>query len=134
MDMQADSAGRALSSVVTKMIKNKGFPFSIYSILYQACVCSVSQYGSEVFGFDKFDSTFKLHLRAARAFLGLPKNVTSYGLVSELDWLLPHFQTQIKMIQYFNRIMSTLTVYCTKFLLGTQISTYGKMSQLGHRK
>lgn len=107
MDMQADSAGRALSSVVTKMIKNKGFPFSIYSILYQACVCSVSQYGSEVFGFDKFDSTFKLHLRAARAFLGLPKNVTSYGLVSELDWLLPHFQTQIKMIQYFNRIMST---------------------------
>ena len=105
--MQADSAGRALSSIITKMIKNKGFPFSIYSVLYQACICSISQYGSEVFGYEKFDSTFKLHLRAARAFLGLPKNVASFGLLSELDWLLPHYQTQIKMIQYFSRIMNT---------------------------
>ena len=76
------------------MIKNKGFPFSVYSILYQACVCSISQYGSEVFGYEQYDPTFKLHLRAARAFLGLPKNVTSFGLVSELDWLLPHFQSR----------------------------------------
>ena len=102
-EMQADSAGRALSSRITKMIKNKGFPFSIYSLLYQACVCSISQYGDEVFGFEQYDTTFKLHLRAARAFLGLPKNVTSFGLVSELDWLLPHFQSRIKMIQYYNR-------------------------------
>ena len=89
------------------MIKNQGFPFSIYSILYQSCVCSISQYGGEVLGFEQYEASFKLHLRAARAFLGLPKNVTSFGLVSELDWLLPHFQTRIKMIQYFNRIMNT---------------------------
>ena len=105
--MQADSAGRALSALITKMIKSKGFPFSIYSILYQACICSISQYGSEVYGFEKFESTFKLHLRAARAFLGLPKNVASFGLLSELDWLLPQLQSQIKMIQYFSRIMNT---------------------------
>ena len=49
----------------------------------------------------------KVHLRAARAFLGLPKNVASFGLVSELDWLMPHFQTRIKMIQHFGRIMRT---------------------------
>ena len=106
-EIQADSAGNALSSIITKMIKNKGFPFSVYSILYQACVCSISQYGSEVFGYEQFDSTFKLHLRAARAFLGLPKNVTSFGLVSELDWLLPHFQSRLRMIQHFGRIMRT---------------------------
>ena len=106
-EMQSDSAGRALSSIITKMIKNKGFPFSVYSILYQACVCSISQYGSEVFGFTEYDSAFKLHMRAVRAFLGLPKNVTSFGLVSEVDWLLPHLQTQTKMIQHFGRIMRT---------------------------
>ena len=100
--MQSDSAGRALSSIVTKMIKNKGFPFSIYSILYQSCVCSISQYGGEIFEYGKYDSSFKLHLRAARAFLGLPKNVASFGLISELDWLLPQFQSRLKMIQYFN--------------------------------
>ena len=89
------------------MIKNKGFPFSIYNILYQSCICSISQYGSEVYGFEKFDSAFKLHLRAARAFLGLPKNVTSFGLISKIDWLLLRYQSHVKMIQFYNRILCT---------------------------
>ena len=106
-EVQSDSAGRALSSIITKMIKNKGFPYPVYSVLYQACVRSISEYGSEVFGFKQYDTSFKLHLRAARSFLGLPKNVASFSLVSEVDWLLPHLQTQTKMIQHFGRIMRT---------------------------
>ena len=105
--MQADSAGRALSSLISKMIKNKGFPYSVYSMLYQACVCSVSLYGSEVFGFSKFESVYNLHLRAIRAFLGLPKNTASSGLASEFDWLMPQYQSHIKMVQFFNRVLST---------------------------
>ena len=65
-EVQADSAGRALSSIITKMIKNQGFPYNVYSILYKACVCSISEYGSEIFWYEKFDSSFKLHLRAAQ--------------------------------------------------------------------
>ena len=79
----------------------------MYSILYKACVCSISEYGSEVFGFDQYNSSFKLHLRAARAYLGLPKNVTSYGLISELDWMLPQGQMNIKMIRHFGRVLKT---------------------------
>jgi hypothetical protein len=105
--VQADSAGNALSKIITKMIKNQGFPFNVYSVLYNACVCSISGYGSEVFGFEEFDSTNKIHLRAARAYLGMPKNVTSFGLVSELDWLMPQYQTWMKMIQYFSRLVKT---------------------------
>ena len=60
-----------------------------------------------MFGFEQYDSTFKVHLRAARAFLGLPKNVASFGLVSELNWLMPHLQSRLKMIQHFGRIMRT---------------------------
>ena len=44
---------------------------------------------SEVFGFEEYGATNKIHLRAARAYLGMPQNVTSFGLVSELDWLMP---------------------------------------------
>ena len=105
--MQADSAGRALGSLITKMVKNKGFPYNMYSILYQACICSISLYGSEVYGYSKFDSLSNLQHRAIRAFLGMPKNVTTYGLVSEFDWLLPQFMGQIKMIQHFHRLMNT---------------------------
>ena len=41
-----------------------------------------------------------------RSFLGLPKHVASYGLISEFNWLLPQFQTQIRMIQYFGRFFT----------------------------
>ena len=105
--VQADSAGNALSKIITKMIKNQGFPFNVYSILYNACVCSISGYGSEVFGFEEFDSSNKIHFRAARAYLGMPKNVASFGLISELDWLMPQYQTWIKMIHYFSRLVKT---------------------------
>ena len=64
-------------------------------------------YGSEVFGYHEYDSLYKLHLRALRAFFGLPKNVTSAGLLSEVDWLLPKFQSQLKMIHFFGRILRT---------------------------
>ena len=89
------------------MNKNGGFPYNVYSLLYKTCVCSVSQYGCEVFGFEQYNSLLKLPLRAARAFLGLSKNATMYGLISELDWLMPQHETRIKMIQYYSRIMNT---------------------------
>ena len=56
---------------------------------------------------DHYDSTFKVHLRAARAFLGMPKNVASFGLVSELDWLMPQYQSWIKMTQYYSRLVNS---------------------------
>ena len=58
-------------------------------------------------GYEQYDCSFKLHLRAAHAFLGLPKTVTSFGLVSEMNWLLPESQTKLKMIRYFGRLLKT---------------------------
>ena len=89
------------------MIKKKGLPFNVFRTLYFACVSSISLYGSEVFGYQPSDSMLKLQLRASRAFLGLPKNTTSCGLISELDWLLPIYQSYVKMVQFFGRIMLT---------------------------
>ena len=103
--VQADSAGRALSSIVTKMIKNGGFPFNIYSLLYETCVTSISDYGGEIFGYTEQASNLNLHLRAIRAFIGVPKNSTKAGVLSEVDWMLPKFRTQIRMIRYYNRIL-----------------------------
>ena len=78
----AESAGRALSSIITKMIKNGGFPYNVFCTLYQACVCSIVDYGSEVFGFNKYDSAEKIHLRAARSFLGVNKTTPIAGILS----------------------------------------------------
>ena len=66
-------AGRALGGIITKMIKNGGFPLKVYKILYESCVCSISDYGSEILGFHQYESIEKLHSRAIRAFLWAPR-------------------------------------------------------------
>ena len=101
----ANSASRALSSVITKMIKNGGFPYKVYTILYNACVTSIVDYGGEVTGFTQYDPSLQVHLKAVRAFLGLPKNSCSVGVLSEVDWLLPEYRTQVRMVRQYNRIL-----------------------------
>ena len=105
VDKHSDSAGRALSAIITKMIKNGGFPYKVYTMLYNACVTSIADYSGAVTGFDKYDSAMKLHLRAIRAFLGVPKNVCSVGLLSEVDLLLPQYRTNIHMIRQYHRLL-----------------------------
>ena len=87
------------------MIKNGGFPYNIYSLLYETCVTSISDYGGEIFGYTEQASSLNLHLRAIRAFIGVPKNAARPGILSEVDWMLPKFRTKIRMIRYYNRLL-----------------------------
>ena len=87
------------------MIKNGGFPFNVYSLLYNVCVTTVSDYSAPVTGFLEYDSTLKLQLRAIRAFLGVPKNACSVGVLSEVSLLLPRYRTNIAMVRQYHRMM-----------------------------
>ena len=87
------------------MIKNGGFPFNVFTTLYQACVCSIVDYGGEVFGNNSFDSALKIHLRAARAFLGLAKATPIPGILSEFNLLLPQYRNHTKMVRQYHRIL-----------------------------
>ena len=102
---QVDSAERALGSIITKMIKNEGFPYNVYALLYEACVCSISDYSAAVTGFGSIDQMEKLHLRALRAFLGAPKNACSAAITSEFDLLIPKYRTKICMVRFYHRLM-----------------------------
>ena len=102
---QADPAGRALGALITKTIKNGGLPYSIYTMLFESAVCSVSDYGSEVWGFDAKQSISKIHLRAARSFLGLPKHATSAGVLAEISWPEPVYRAQLRMIRQYFRVL-----------------------------
>ena len=103
-ETQSEPAGRALGAIITKTIKNGGLPYNIYSMLFESCCTSVSDYGSEIWGFETRDGVNKIHLRAARSYLGLPKNATSVGVLSEINWLEPVFRTQIRMVRQFLRV------------------------------
>ena len=105
VEKHADSAGRALGAIITKMIKNGGFPYNVYSLLYNTCVTSVSDYSGPVTGYQKYDSTLKIHLRAIRAFLGVPKNTCNVGVLSEVDLMLPQYRSCIQMVRQYHRMV-----------------------------
>ena len=129
-----EGAGRALSGIITKMIKNGGFPLNVYKILYESCVCSITDYGSEILGFNEHNSLEKIHNRAIRSFLGLGKNTPIPGMRAEMGWLEPRSRTQTKMIRMLHRLVcmsdSRLTkkIFLWDFKLTEQsrISTWGR--------
>ena len=42
-----------------------------------------------------------------RAFLGVPRNATTPGVMSEVDWLLPKYRTQVKMLRQYHRLVKS---------------------------
>ena len=100
----AESGGRSLSSVITKMIKHGGFPLNVFKVLFNSCVCSVTDYGSEVWGYKEYESISKIQQKAARSFLGLPKQAAIPGLLSELNWIEPRSRTQLQIIRYYHKL------------------------------
>ena len=85
--------------------KKQGFPFNVYSILYESCVTSINDYAGEVIGFSQYERSVQLQARAIRAYLGLPKNSCRVGVLSEVDWLMPEYRTRLKMIRQYSRIL-----------------------------
>ena len=93
-EAQAEAAGRAVGALITKTIKNGVFPFKIYE-----CSCtSVSNYDSENWGYLPREAITKIHLRAARSYLGLPKNVTN-----EVNWIEPFYRGQVRIVLQANK-------------------------------
>ena len=104
--IQAESAGRALGSIIAKSIKCGGLPYNVFTMLFDSCCSSISDYGSEIWGFEQREEISKIHLRAARTFLGVPKNTASPGILAEINWLLPEYRTQIRMIRQYYIVIS----------------------------
>ena len=113
-DAQSGAAGRALGSLITKTIKNGGLPYSIFTMLYECAVCAVSDYGSEIWGYESKDDLNKIHLRAARCFPGLPKHATSAGVSAEIGWPEPVYRTRIRMVRQYFRILKMCDTRLTK--------------------
>ena len=85
--------------------------------MVDSCVNSISDYGGSVFGFDQHEGPLKVHLRAARAFLGVPKNAVKCAILSEIDWLLPKNRTRVRMIRQLHRMLRMTNDRLTKKVL-----------------
>ena len=99
-----DPASRALSAIICKMIKNKGFPFNVFEKLYECCVTSITDYGHDVIGFHQYSGSTIIHNKAIRAYLGVGHSANLCGLRSEMGWLEPRSRAQIRMFRYFMKV------------------------------
>ena len=97
-----DPANRALSSVICKMIKNKGFPQNIFETLYNSCVTSITDYAHEVIGFHQYTGSAQIHSRAIRAYLGVGQSAPLCGIRLEMQWPEPRSRTQIRMLNFYH--------------------------------
>ena len=86
-------------------------------MLYEACVNSISDYCGPITGFSTSQSLLKLHLRAIRSFLGLPKNACVPGVLSEVDLLMPEYRSRIQMIRHYQRMLNMPDQRLTKKIM-----------------
>ena len=83
-------------------------------MLYECAVCAVADYGSEIWGFEINDDITKVHLRAARCYLGLPKHATSAGILAEISWPEPVYRARLRMIRQYFRVIKMCNTRLTK--------------------
>lgn len=71
VEILADSAGRAVGSIISKMKFCKDIGYSTYSQLYQACVWPILSYAAGVWGCKDAKKVEAVQNRAIRCFLGV---------------------------------------------------------------
>ena len=103
-DSMCEPASRALSAIMCKMIKNKGFPLNIFEMLYNCCVTSITDYGHDVIGFHQYPGSALIHSKAIRAYLGVGHSANLCAIRSEMGWLEPRSRTQVRMLRFYLKL------------------------------
>ena len=109
-----DPANRALSAVICKMIKNKGFPFTVFETLYNSCVTSITDYAHDVIGYHQYSESANIHTKAIRSYLGVGRSANLCALRYEMSWLEPKSRTQIRMMRFYYRMKEMCNSRLTK--------------------
>ena len=106
------------------MIKNKGFPFNVFEMLYNSWVTTICDYAHDVIGFHQYSGSDKIHTKAIRSYIGVGHSAPLCAIRSEMSWLEPRSRTQIKMLRFYFRMMQMSNSRLTKqiFLYDQHIS------------
>ena len=109
-----DPADRALSAVIGKMIKNKGFPFNVFEMLYNCCVTTITDYAHEVIGFHQYSGSDSIQTKAIRSYLGVGRSANLCAIRYELSLMEPKSRTQIRMLRFYFRMLNMENCRLTK--------------------
>ena len=112
----AQSAGRALGSVMNKVKHCGHLGFKTFTQLYESGVCPVSDYASGVWGFRDYASCNTVHHRAIRSFLGVHKLTPVLAINGDMGWEPPNIRHKCQMIRLWNRLVKMSDQRLTKHI------------------
>ena len=101
----AESAGRALGSLINKYRAADGLPFSVYTKLYHACVVPIMDYCASVWGFKSYPKCNTVHNRAIRVYLGVHNKSSNLAIKGDVGWIDPDVRRKLEMIRMWDRLV-----------------------------
>ena len=82
----AQSASRALGRLISKCKLAGGFPYNVFTKLYDSVVSPVINYGACIWGFKSYSCINAVQNRAQRFFLGVGKYTPVAALQGDMGW------------------------------------------------
>ncbi len=101
----AESAGRALGGVISKLKSFKNVGFQTFSKLYHSAVVPVMNYCAGVWGYRKHSSCSNIQNRALRYFLGVHQKTQILALEGDMGLITSDVWRQTEMLQLLNRLI-----------------------------
>ena len=101
----ADSAGRALGGMITKLRSLKDTGYKTYTKLFDTGVVPVLNHGSEIWGYGIFEKCDYIMNRAMRFFLGVHKFSPTCGVQGDMGWLSRKYRRYIIILKFWNRFI-----------------------------
>ncbi len=101
----ANSAGRALGSVINKVKANKDLGFNSFTTLFDNCVIPILLYSSGVWGQKYYKVCEDVILRACRFYSGVHRLSPIPGIQGDFGWLDCKSRWVIESARLFNRFI-----------------------------
>lgn len=101
----ADSAGRALGSLINKYRMSDGLPFSVYEKLYYCCIVPIMDYNAGIWGYKSYPKCDTIQNRAIRTYLGVHRRASNLAIHGDVAWLEPSVRRKIEMLRIWARLV-----------------------------
>ena len=122
----ADSANRALGSVINKYRSNLGLGYHTYSKLYTSGICPILDYCSETWGFKNIQSIDAIQNKAQRIFMGVHRFAPLAAINGDMGWTQSQIRRHVSMFRFWNRLMTMDPYRLPKIVLNWDLSLNAK--------
>ena len=127
----ADSAGRALGSIISKFSSFKNIMFTTFTKLYETTVWPILDYCSSIWSYKKHQFASKIQNRACRYFLGVHKNAPDLAVQGEMGWVLSEFKYYMSMLRLWNKLVKLEPTRITRCIFEWDLQNFNPNSWFG---